>query len=179
LDRREQMALAGLVREKRVRLVATGPKVEGELCAELNAALLPTTIELVPLRERHSDIARWFELFLEAAAAGTGTSPVTVSPEAAAAVRGHDWPGNLAELEAVVKRAVLLSKSRTVNATDLGLSAEQLEITSLKEATERFRQRYVRDVLEHFEGNRTQAARALGVDPRTVFRFIAKAKKGD
>ena len=98
-----------------------------------------------------------------------------MSDEARRAVASHSWPGNLSELESVMRRAVVLADSDIIEPSDLGF-AEKLVVEPLNDAVERFRMAYVSKVLAHFNGNRTQAARALGVDARTIFRYLAKTK---
>jgi DNA-binding NtrC family response regulator len=84
----------------------------------------------------------------------------------------------LAELESVVRRAVALANTDTIGPADLGLT-ENFVVQPLAAAVEEFRASYVSRVLAHFGGNRTQAARALGIDPRTIFRYLAKSKDTD
>ena len=88
------------------------------------------------------------------------------------------WPGNLAELFSIVQRAAVLCQGDEVEPAELGFS-DALTLVGgvqpLADAVDAFRMAYVARVLAHFDGNRTQAARALGIDPRTIFRYLAKA----
>ena len=62
-----------------------------------------------------------------------------------------------------------------LSAEDLDLGPEAQEpILPLEKAKEEFQRKYVLDVLERNNGNRTQTARELGVDPRTIFRYLEK-----
>ena len=65
--------------------------------------------------------------------------------------------------------------AKRITGEDLGF-ANALVVKALTDAVDEFRMAYVEKVLAHFEGNRSQAARALGIDPRTIFRYLAKAK---
>lgn len=174
LDARGQVALAQHARDRRSLLVATthpGVTLHSELAAQTDA----TTIALPPLRERPGDLTHWVELFLTQAAASVGRSPRRLSHQALGAVLRHQWPANLIELDSVIRKGVALAEGETIELGDLGFEAD-LVVQPLEAAVEEFRMRYVGQVLAHFGGNRTQAARALGVDPRTVFRYLAKTK---
>ena len=100
------------------------------------------------------------------------------APELAAgalnALREHRWPGNLIELGAVLSRALCLSASQKLEATDLGLTEGETPIRVLADAIEQFRKSYIDRALAHYSGNRSKAARALGVDVRTIFRHLKK-----
>lgn len=103
---------------------------------------------------------------------------VTLSPDARASVATQQWPGNLAELDSILRRAVVLTRVDVITPAELGFG-ESLVIRTLSEAVDEYRMSYVAKVLAHFDGNRTQAARALGVDARTIFRYLAKGKPDD
>ena len=85
------------------------------------------------------------------------------------------------ELENRVRKAAVLCDGQVIAPEDLGLSAESLKpLLPLAAAKEEFQRDYVNQVLDRFAGNRTKAAEALGVDPRTIFRHLEKeAERGD
>jgi DNA-binding NtrC family response regulator len=174
LDRRQQAELAAIVREGQVLMVATA-REETSLGPELAALLDATKITLPPLHARADDVAAWAEFFVERAAHDAGLPVPKLSASARQALSGRRWPGNLSELEAVVRRAVFLGEGPTIEPNHLGFG-EAFVVQSLTDAVEAFRMEYMAKVLNHFDGNRTQAARALGVDPRTMFRYLAKAR---
>jgi DNA-binding NtrC family response regulator len=173
LDRRQQAELADSVRSG-VSLTATA--TEGAtLAPELGVLVDATKVSLPPLQDRGDDVVAWAEYFAERAARDAGRATIPFSPTARLALATRTWPGNLSELEAVVRRAVLLGADPLIAPEDLGVG-EKFVVQSLNDAVEAFRMNYVAKVLDHFGGNRTQAARALGVDPRTMFRYLAKAR---
>jgi DNA-binding NtrC family response regulator len=175
LDGRSQSEVAGLVRDRRVLLVATGKAGDNGLAPNLAALLDATQVVLPALREREADAIQWAEVFTSRAAAELGCAAPRLSADARRAIASHAWPGNLSELESVLRRAVLLGHAEQIEPAELGF-AEKLVVQPLNDAVEAFRMSYVTKVLAHFDGNRTQAARALGIDPRTMFRYLAKAK---
>ncbi len=85
------------------------------------------------------------------------------------------WPGNIRQLENRIKKALVLCDKTLLGPEDLDLGPEATEpIVPLEKAKEEFQRRYVLEVLERNNGNRTQTARDLGVDPRTIFRYLEK-----
>ena len=133
-------------------------------------------LTLPPLRERGEDIILLAKFLLERAANHYERDLKPISLEAQRGIRRYSWPGNIRELENRIAQAVILADGSEITLQDLNLSKELLndQILSLKEAQERFSQEYVQHVLSLNQGNRTQAARDLGVDPRTVFRYLQK-----
>jgi DNA-binding NtrC family response regulator len=97
------------------------------------------------------------------------------SPAALAAIRKYAWPGNIRQLENRIKKALVLCDQNLLSAEDLDLSGSgESSILPLEKAKEEFQRKYVLEVLERNNGNRTQTARDLGVDPRTIFRYLEK-----
>jgi two-component system response regulator HydG len=176
LEARGQAELASLVRDRHVRLVAVGAAGEGDLAADLNALVSATQLLLPPLRDRVGDAVQWADFFVARAASDLGVPKVTLAPRTLAALASYRWPGNLTELESVIRRAVVLRRADVIEPWDVGFS-EPLAVRPLNDAVEEFRMAYVLKVLAHFGGNRTQTARALGIDARTVFRYLAKTKE--
>jgi transcriptional regulator with PAS, ATPase and Fis domain len=133
------------------------------------------SIRLPPLRERGDDVlvlARWF---LQRYSREYGSRARGFAPRAAVALRKYGWPGNIRELENRVKKAVVLADGPMITAEDLDLLPESLEpVLPLTQAKEEFQKRYINEVLERNGGNRTQTAKDLGVDPRTVFRHLER-----
>ncbi|MGQ0507202.1 MAG: helix-turn-helix domain-containing protein, partial [Myxococcaceae bacterium] len=97
------------------------------------------------------------------------------TPAAAIALKKYSWPGNIRELENRIKKAVVLSDKPLLSAEDMDLRPENLDpIMALAQAKEEFQKRYINEVLERNNGNRTKTAKDLGVDPRTIFRHLEK-----
>ena len=85
------------------------------------------------------------------------------------------WPGNIRQLENRIRKALVLCDKSLLGPEDLdsGANAEN-PILPLEKAKEEFQRKYVLEVLERNNGNRTQTARDLGVDPRTIFRYLER-----
>ncbi len=77
------------------------------------------------------------------------------------------------ELRGAVERAGAIAESETVSAASIqGHGSVQERIVPLSQAVADFKRRHILETLERFGGNRSKTARALGVDPRTVFRIL-------
>ena len=164
-----------------IRVVAATNKIleeeikRGAFREDLYYRLNVVAIHLPPLRERGEDVVTLARYFLQQYAREFGARVRAFTPGALVAMRRHPWPGNVRELENRVKTAVVLTEKSLVSAEALGLDAEALEpIAPLTHATREFQRRYVNEVLERNQGNRTKTAKDLGVDPRTIFRHLER-----
>jgi DNA-binding NtrC family response regulator len=147
----------------------------GAFREDLYYRLNVVAIHLPPLRERGEDVVTLARYFLQQYAREFGARVRGFTPGAMVALRRHAWPGNVRELENRVKTAVVLTEKALVSAEALGLDAETVEpVAPLTHATREFQRRYVNDVLERNQGNRTKTAKDLGVDPRTIFRHLER-----
>ncbi|HVU04570.1 MAG TPA: sigma 54-interacting transcriptional regulator [Polyangiaceae bacterium] len=130
---------------------------------------------LPPLRERGDDTFIIAKALLSKYADELGSPVRGFSPAALAAIRKFDWPGNIRQLENRIKKALVLCDKTLLGPEDMDLGPEaQAPIVPLEKAKEDFQRRYVLEVLERNNGNRTQTARDLGVDPRTIFRYLER-----
>ena len=164
-----------------IRVVAATNQVleeaikRGAFREDLYYRLNVVAIQLPPLRERGDDVVALARYFLQQYAREFGTRVRGFTPGALVALRHHPWPGNVRELENRVKKAVVLAERALVSAEDLGIDPDLLEpIAPLTQATREFQKRYVNEVLERNQGNRTKTAKDLGVDPRTIFRHLER-----
>ena len=171
-----------------VRVVAaTNKPLEDEVKAgrfreDLFFRLNVISIDLPALKDRRGDIPELIAHFLHTRQAGRGL--MTVDPAAHAALCAYDWPGNVRELANVLERAQILAEGDTITPDDLpenlgrvGESAptagEPAPVVS-PDDLDRVEQRHVADVLRRHGGNKMQAAKALGVSRRTLYRLIDK-----
>ncbi len=161
-------------------LAATNRELEKEIAGgrfreDLYYRLNVVNVELPPLRARGEDILVIARYLLSRYAREYDAKVKGFSPNATVAIRKHNWPGNIRELENRIKKAIVLCESTVIGPDDLGLTPDVLpQILTLSEAKDRFQREYINEVLALNNGNRTKTARDLGVDPRTVFRHLEK-----
>lgn len=159
-----------------VVLTATlGKGAEGVVARPLQLRLAATVFELPPLNDRAGDVSAWFGLLFESAQDAAGGYRKRLDPRAMFSISAHNWPGNLTEMRTRIQRALVLSDSDVIGAADLDLPTDAATsggLLSLEAAVDAFKRRYVYEALVRFGGNRSQTARALGIDARTVFRFL-------
>jgi transcriptional regulator with GAF, ATPase, and Fis domain len=147
----------------------------GEFREDLYYRLNVVNLWLPPLRERGDDVFIIAKALLSKYADEIGSPVRGFSPQALAAIRKASWPGNIRQLENRIKKALVLCEKTLLGPEDLDLGADaESPIVPLEKAKEDFQRRYVLEVLERNNGNRTQTARDLGVDPRTIFRYLEK-----
>jgi len=148
---------------------------KGTFREDLYYRLNVVNIFLPPLRERGDDVVVIARLLLIKYAQEMNVQVRGFTPNALIAIRKYDWPGNVRQLENRIKKALVLCDKTLVGPEDLDLHPEALQsIVPLDKAKEDFQRRYILEVLERNNGNRTKTARDLGVDPRTIFRYLEK-----
>lgn len=143
---------------------------QGKFREDLYFRLNVVHLKLPPLRERPEDIPLLAEYFLEKYSRQNGKPLEGFIPEALRRLTEYPWPGNVRQLENVIHRAVLLARGPLVRPEDLIMDEEMASEAplgaglSLKE----MERRLILDTLRRCGGNRTQAARILGVSVRTI-----------
>ncbi len=144
-----------------------------DLLFRLNTIEIP----LPPLRDRREDIPALARHFLQVHARRYRKPLTGFDPAALNALADHPWPGNVRELDHAVERGVLLAELPTIRATDLGLRGgrdglSRLDDMSLDEV-ELF---LIKKAMERFNGNVSQAARALGLSRSALYRRLQHHK---
>jgi transcriptional regulator with GAF, ATPase, and Fis domain len=147
----------------------------GRFREDLYYRLNVVNIYLPPLRDRGDDVLIIAKALLSKYAEELGSQVQGFTPPALAAIRKSPWPGNIRQLENRLKKALVLCDKALLTPEDLDLGKEaESPILPLEKAKEEFQRKYVLEVLERNNGNRTQTARDLGVDPRTIFRYLER-----
>jgi transcriptional regulator with PAS, ATPase and Fis domain len=161
-------------------IAATNRVLEEEIRAgrfreDLYYRLNVVNIWLPPLRERGDDVIVIAKALLAKDADELGSAVKGFTPQALAAIKKYPWPGNIRQLENRLKKALVLCERSLLTPEDLDLAQSgDATILPLEKAKEEFQRKYVLEVLERNNGNRTQTARDLGVDPRTIFRYLER-----
>ncbi len=148
---------------------------KGTFREDLYYRLNVINLHLPPLRERGDDITILAKFLLNKYAAEFGATVNGFTPKALEAMHNYDWPGNVRQLENRIKKAIVLADKTLIGPDDLDLGGEQRRaVIPLTQAREEFTRTYILEVLERNGGNRTRTARDLGVDPRTIFRYLER-----
>jgi DNA-binding NtrC family response regulator len=169
-----------------VRFVAaTNRNLEREVKAgrfreDLFFRLSALTIEVPPLRERPLDLEALAERFLRRAADAAGRRPPATGARFLAALRRYPWPGNIRELRNVIDRAVILADANELTPEQLperfasGAEAPPATSGPMRAQMDDLERRSLEQALSETGGNRTHAAKKLGISRRAL---IYKLKK--
>jgi two-component system response regulator HydG len=149
-----------------------------EFRRDLYYRLNVVNIDLPPLRERREDILPLARLFLEQYAQAQGKEIRAISAEALDLLTTYPWPGNVRELENVIERAVVLATRDRITVAELpsalrtGESPVDLGETGRPRSLGEMEKRAILAALERHQGNRSRAARELGISPQTLWRKL-------
>ena len=155
---------------------------EGKFRQDLYYRLNVAHIILPPLRERRTDIVQLAKFFLDSFNRKFGRQIQGFSEAAEAALSAYDWPGNVRELRNIIERVALLSKNQYIDAKDLTLANLtpaiddalclnlRIDLNQTGNALREANNQLIQKILEITSGNKTQAARMLGV-PRGTLRY--------
>src|SRR6266545_405911 len=140
-------------------------------------------IKVPPLRERKEDLAQLARFFVRSYAAKHGRDVTDVSAEALSLLGEYEFPGNVRELANIIERAVIVSSSERIEiehlpepirANVLGQRRRQ-QPQSLAEVEAE----YVAEILALTKGNKTEAARILGISRKNLYEKLARRKKDE
>jgi DNA-binding NtrC family response regulator len=141
-------------------------------------------ISIPPLRTRGMDVILLANQFLKQFAQQAGKSITGFDEAAAQKLLQYDWPGNVRELRNVVERAVVLSRQSEISVDVLPEKVINHKSTQLVigdqdnqplASLDAIVQRYIRYVLERTGGNKTEAAKILGLDRKTLYRKLKES----
>ena len=148
---------------------------EGRFREDLYHRINEFTIYMPKLSERGTDLFLFADLFIRHANEELNRTVEGFDSEAAELLASHSWPGNLRELNNVVKRAVLLTRGNKITTTELTQAMGQIRTDNVlqlhDEDTERQR---IITALQQTNGNKAKAARLLGIDRKTIYNKIEK-----
>lgn len=163
---------------------------DGRFRQDLYYRLAEFSIRLPSLRERKEDLPLLAQMFLEEAAVEFRRSAATLSPAAVERLSAHSWPGNVRELRNVIRQAVLTAQGTEIGeeniqallgdlpAAESPWAAAPLPGTALRRiaenAVEEAEKQAIGSTLRLANGNKSQAAKALGVDYKTLRLKIKK-----
>jgi DNA-binding NtrC family response regulator len=140
-------------------------------------------INLPPLRKRIEDIPLLIAHFIETASMKEKKKISSVSPEAMSAIMEYAWPGNVRELANVISRSVLIAKNDVVKLEDLppdirSISKKEEPVTSAisnsKTTIKEIERELIVNTLKKVNGNKSKAAKTLGVTRKYLYSKLKK-----
>lgn len=181
---------AGSARRVDVRIIASTTRelnreaLEGTFSSALLRRLEPGTIDIMPLRERSSDIPR-IALEIVDRLNREGAGAKTIAPEALRLLQSREWPGNLLDLRQVLVRAYMAANTPVISVEDIAMSEEVGSMGiggtglphlypgfSLERFLSNLRRRLINKALNLADMNQSEAARLLGISPQAVHKFV-------
>ena len=199
-----QVKLLRAIQEKRVRQIGATAELgvdarlicathqdlkqlveQGRFRQDLFYRLNVIEIRMPSLRECRDDIPTLAHHIVGRLSHGSGRGSPPLATDALAALQGYTFPGNVRELENVLERAVALMASDRIEAADLNLVPAQLGAGasvasgSLQDLLDQVERQAILDALKQSDGNRTAAARLLGVTFRSLRYRMARLNLND
>jgi two-component system response regulator HydG len=148
---------------------------EGRFRQDLYYRLNVIAVRIPPLRERPEDILPLAVHFLEKHGRRMGRSSCSLSPEAVDGMRAYAWPGNVRELENAIERALVLGRDDVIWLHDLPDTIRHPRLTAVPAAARpmaAIEREHILRTLGAVSGNKTAAARLLGMDRKTLYRKL-------
>ena len=130
-------------------------------------------IKIPPLRERKSDISILIEHFIKKISKREKIAKKRISNEAVDLLKQYDWPGNIRELENLTERLIIISKNNEITLQDLPQDIIEKVNHDREELTEKEK---IISSLRKSRGNKTKAAKILGISRKTLYNWIKKYK---
>ncbi|MEW6378556.1 MAG: sigma-54 dependent transcriptional regulator [bacterium] len=157
---------------------------DGKFREDLHYRINAVTIKLPPLRERKEDIPVLAHSFLKKFVEKEKKKVIGISTEAMKLMMDFHWPGNVRQLENIIRRGVALCEGDTI---DVSCLPDEIRATrhyeidntdiftqTYKKAKETFEKSYLEDLLKACNGDKKMMARISGLDLTTIFRKLRK-----
>jgi DNA-binding NtrC family response regulator len=150
---------------------------QGTFREDLYYRLNVVPIDIAPLRQRKEDIPDLVNLFISRFAGDSGKPVESITPEAMQILVNYHWPGNVRELQNIIERACALAKGTVLKAGDIHLDLRPAKTANgvagfLPEGMtlEHWEDEMIQEALRRANGNKSQAARLLGLS-RNALRY--------
>lgn len=148
---------------------------------DLYYRLAVITVDVAPLRERGDDILLLTNFFVKKYSEELGKRPPTLSDKVIQVFLEYNWPGNVRELENVVQRFVAMTESETIDVPDLPslMRHRTVREANLTRPLDEIELEYIQNVLAAVGGNKTEAAKILGINRKTLTKKLKSSAGGD
>ncbi len=150
---------------------------QGTFREDLYYRLNVISVAIPPLRERKDDIKSLANHFLDKYSKEFGKTGVTMADNVYDKLVKHSWPGNIRELENIIQRALILSDNKITEAhlpQYIGTSKPAVDDTNLMITLQELEYNHILKVLASVNNNKTEAARILGINRKTLRQKLTK-----
>lgn len=149
---------------------------EGKFREDLYHRINEFTIYMPALKDRGTDLFLFADLFIKHANKELGRNVLGLDAKASERIAAYDWPGNLRELNNVMKRATLLAKGKYIGLSELEKTMAQTTVQPVNLALhdEQSEQQSIEAALKATNGNKSKAAQLLAIDRKTLYNKMKK-----
>lgn len=148
---------------------------DGQFREDLYHRINEFTIYMPELKDRGADIFLFADLFIKHANADLGRDVIGLDDKASERIASYAWPGNLRELNNVMRRATLLAKGKHIGLSELERSmAPSTPTEPLALHDEQTEQQRIEAALRATGGNKSKAAQLLAVDRKTLYNKMKR-----
>lgn len=149
---------------------------EGKFREDLYHRINEFTIYMPALKDRGTDLFLFADLFIKHANKELGRNVLGLDAKASERIASYDWPGNLRELNNVMKRATLLAKGKYIGLSELEKTMTQTTVQPVNLALhdEQSEQQSIEAALKATNGNKSKAAQLLAIDRKTLYNKMKK-----
>lgn len=188
-----QVQLLRALQERRIRPLGSTKEIEVDIrliCAtnenlaervtdggfreDLYHRISEFTIHMPELKERGNDLFLFADLFVKQANEELGRNVLGFDDKASEMLARYDWPGNLRELNNVVKRATLLTRGQYIGADELSQSLGPVNHENMVLRDENDELQRIKAALRATGGNKSKTARLLAIDRKTLYNKMQK-----
>ncbi len=149
---------------------------EGKFREDLYHRINEFTIYMPALKDRGTDLFLFADLFIRHANTELAKNILGLDARASERIASYDWPGNLRELNNVMKRATLLAKGKYIGVAELEKTMAPIAVPSVGMALhdEQTEQQSIAAALKATNGNKSKAAQMLAIDRKTLYNKMKK-----
>jgi two-component system, NtrC family, response regulator AtoC len=159
---------------------------DGTFREDLYYRLNVVPIDIAPLREHKEDIPELVNLFLSRFAQDSGKKLSGISPQALKMLMDYHWPGNVRELQNILERASALSAGPLIDVDDIHIDTRAGKTADFPSGflpegmtLEQWEDEMIQEALRRAQGNKSQAARLLGLSRNALRYRLSKIGIGD
>lgn len=186
-DKQVMMIGSNKTRKVNVRIIAATNKdlalcvKQGSFREDLYYRLNVVPITVPPLRDHTGDIPQLVQHFMQKYAGELGQNTPNISENVLKRLMAHPWQGNIRELENLVYQLVLMHEGNHIRSSDLPnyLKYSIDCVVDYSRTLDQVEAEYIRDILKQVSGNKSLAARKLGIDRKTLYNKLENLSRSE